>query len=633
MSVIYGKYCLTGSEVTRADLADLAISTAQYGQDGTYIATQHKIGMVFQVFITDSRTAMGSQPARGRHGNMLTFDGRLDNWRELADQLSIDSSSASDCLLVLTAFERWGSGSFCRLVGDFAFALWSASSATLYLVRDHAGTRSLYFRRSGNEIVWSTYFETFFQNVVPPAINNEYLARLISYEQTADITPYRGICCVPAAHYVAICGTNMKALPYWSAIPDSEIRYQNPEEYDEQFRTLFEQAVRRRTATGERILAELSGGMDSSSIVCMADVIANSQKNVDGKLQTVSYFDDSEPNWNERPYVEEVERFRGKVGFHIDCSVRRPTYSPVVSLNRPYLYVCGDQSAFNMEHRFEEIVGPGKFRVILSGLGGDELLGGVPTSLPELANYMRSGRVIQLFRQAARWGIVTRVPLYQLLNQAMRYTIDLYLRRSASEGIRPPWILTTNGETSLRRDEIPVGIVGVLTCRPSAVALARAWWSIVGTLPHLLPPSQGCYEYRYPYLDRELVEFLGRIPRDVLVQPNRRRQLMRRAMRGIVPSLVIERRRKAIVSHGPIVDIRNSISRIEELFANPVSAQIGLVEPSQFINSLRGTVAGNLTWLGQVTKTLEVELWLRGLVSANATLQPPSSPTPFKCQD
>src|SRR5581483_4360900 len=74
-------------------------------------------------------------------------------------------------------------------------------------------------------------------------------------------------------------------------------------------------------------------------------------------------------------------------------------------------------------------------------------------------------------------------------------------------------------------------------------------------LASLMLPTDPLHEVRYPYLDRDLLEFLYGIPRQQLVRPNERRSLMRRALKGVVPDQVLNRRRKAFVIRSPIITI------------------------------------------------------------------------------
>src|SRR5207253_1227956 len=105
---------------------------------------------------------------------------------------------------------------------------------------------------------------------------------------------------------------------YWDFDPGKRIRYRTDAEYEEHFRAVFGKAVQRRLRSDGPILAELSGGMDSSSIVCMADSIIARGDVESPRLDTISWFDNSQPATDELPYIAIVEQRRGRTGFHID---------------------------------------------------------------------------------------------------------------------------------------------------------------------------------------------------------------------------------------------------------------------------------------------------------------------------
>ena len=146
----------------------------------------------------------------------------------------------------------------------------------------------------------------------------EYIAGWFSSFPAAHLTPYEGIHSVPPASFVVL-GPEAQAIKrYWNFDADNSIRYRSDGEYEEHFRTLFAQSVERRLRSRCPVMAELSGGMDSSSIVCMADAIMASGVRPTSRLDTISYYDNSEPNWDERPYFAKVEEMRGRPGSHID---------------------------------------------------------------------------------------------------------------------------------------------------------------------------------------------------------------------------------------------------------------------------------------------------------------------------
>jgi asparagine synthase (glutamine-hydrolysing) len=162
MSIIFGMRQMNGSDVHERQLHALAQATDRYALDGTVVRAHGNIGMGYQPYHTHERCNLESQPAVDALGNMATLDGRIDNHKALCEILDLDGSDSSDSTIVLAAFRRWGEECFGRLIGDWALALWFQSARLVYLARDHAGTRTLYFEEKDGSLRWSTFLETFF---------------------------------------------------------------------------------------------------------------------------------------------------------------------------------------------------------------------------------------------------------------------------------------------------------------------------------------------------------------------------------------------------------------------------------------------------------------------------------------
>jgi asparagine synthase (glutamine-hydrolysing) len=199
---------------------------------------------------------------------VLCFDGRLDNYKELSGDLGLhDPEVLSDSQIVLAAFVQWGEACFSRFVGDWALALWSEKDQSLYLARDHAGTRTLYLRHERGEAVWATYLDTFHTRSVRFQLSHDYAACYLAGGFVRDLTPYEGIHSVPPAQYLRLREGVLSRHRHWSPTIGAAIRLKTDAEYETRFLTLFEQSVARRTGPGAPILAQLSGGMDSTAIV------------------------------------------------------------------------------------------------------------------------------------------------------------------------------------------------------------------------------------------------------------------------------------------------------------------------------------------------------------------------------
>lgn len=619
MSNIFGIWQMDGAVLGSDEIANLTRPTCQYAPDGSFSKIAGSIAVGVQPYYTNERAKLDTGPTYAFNGDLVTLDGRIDNHRELCTMLGIsEKDNTSDSEIVLRAFEHWGSGCFAKFIGDWALALWMPRDRTLFLARDHAGTRTLFYHHTKGVVIWSTHLDSFFYGHQRNyKLSVAYMGGYLAGISCGDSTPYEGIRSVLPGHVVTINADRQTTTPYWQPVVVDRIRYNRDTDYEDHFRSLFQQAVRRRIDAGAPILAHLSGGIDSSSIVCMADCLYQSEE--DGRLQrldTVSYFDDSEPSWNERPFVSMVEEQRGKTGFHLDHSFIEHQFESSDVSKRSF--VPGRDLASDLrEETFERLPQASRYRVILSGVGGDELLGGVPTPLPELGDLLVSGQMLGFLERSAAWGIASRTSLWHLIGQTSHYLWSLSHHQEHSMGHFPAW--GTNHLRALCQTISPITGHSSLPFLPSALESASGWYAVLGAIAQTPPPSIIRREYRYPYLDRDLVEFLLCVPREQLVRPGRRRYMMRNALKGIVPSGVLERRRKAFITRSPLLALQSARERIFTLFKKSILAGMQLIDTPKFLHLIDLASTGeDLPQLAGISRAILLELWLQSAGSLQA---------------
>ena len=621
MSIIFGVRKSIGDPVTSRELATLGSATRAFASGETAVEATNHVGMGFQPFHTTAAHRQNAQPSLSAEGNMLVFDGRLDNRAEPAAILDIQDRQTLDSSVILAGFGRWGDVIFSRLIGDWALTLWCEAKQALYLARDHAGTRTLFYWSRGGRLYWSTYLETFFTGGDSIPVDEEFAARYLSGAPIRNLTPYGGIRAVPPSHFLLIRGERIAVRRHWSPLIERSTHSQSDEEYERQFFTLFEQAVERRTAVGDPILAQLSGGMDSTSIVCMSDRIRRTRGCSTAELlETISYVLPSEPHWDEAPFISATERQRGKSGIHLETpfSDRVADPAPVESGTQLFPGVTG--SVMDFQRRFEASLGGKEYRVILSGVGGDEVLGGIPTPGPELADYLLRLDLSHLFRQGMEWSIALRVPLTQLLFGTAQFAFELFLPRLRHSSAAPEWLTPKLRLHLESENEFEIPFLTRLRTRSTALSNFRTWSTLLETLPNQWPTPGVRYEYRFPYLDRDLVDFLFRIPRQQITRPGQRRSLMRRSLQQLIPTEVLNRRRKAYISRGPLVAVRNAHTQILALLEAPMLADAGWVDREALRASAEEVLSGrDSTRWGYLTRTLALELWLRSRGNRAAT--------------
>jgi len=627
MSVQFGTCNLDGKPVNPEDLDVVRPVLAPLGPDGEGFICRDNFAILYRGFHTTRESHQEVQPHVCPSGVVITWDGRLDNRRELIEKLTGSLSCAiTDLEIVAASYQRWDTRSLAGLVGDWALSVWTPKNRTLVLSRDFAGIRHLYYFVEGDKVAWSSTLEPLALFAGHPLeLQEECVAGWLTGFPAAHLTPYKGIHSVPPSTFVRLTQGNQSINTYWDFDPAKTIRYRTDGEYEEQFRTVFAESVRRRLRSDSSVLAELSGGIDSSSIVCMADKIAHDEPNGAPRLDTVSYYDDLEPHWNERPYFATIEAQRGRTGCHIDMGRERP-FDFQFDNERPIGITQREEQDSTPAAELASYMASHGHRVMLSGIGGDEVTGGVPTPLPELEDLIARAQFGVLARQLRTWALSQRKPWIHLFASAMRRFLPPALLGPDNRNPCAPWMhphFVERNRRALTCYQRRLRLFGPL---PSFQENLSTLEILRGQLGCVTLPCSPTYERRYPYLDRDLLEFVFAVPRAQLVRPGQTRSLMRRALRGIVPEEILFRKRKAYVVRADLLDLTNAAAQFTSTKDFMVSSW-GIVDPDILLESLRKVSRSGSAAIAGLTRTLGVELWLRTL-RADGFLTAPTSPSP-----
>lgn len=615
MSIQFGRWNFDGEPVDRDYLEKISPLIAPYGPDGAGSYSNGNISILYRAFHTTKESRRESQPHATSSGTFITWDGRLDNRAELIGRLGdLVTAHSTDVEIVSAAYEYWWEDCFAMLIGDWALSIWNPHTRSLILAKDPIGTRHLYYTFDDKQVSWSTILDPLVLLAGKTfVLCEEYIAGWFSFFPAAHLTPYIGIHSVPPSSVVLISAGKQIVTKYWDFDPDKKIRYRTDAEYEEHFRVAFAEAVRRRLRSDSPILAELSGGMDSSSIVCMADSLIARGVVETPRLDTISYYDDSEPNWNERPYFTKVEEKRGRAGTHVDMG-RQQFLKLELDINH-FAATPGSSSrrASESSRQIAACIASQGNRVVLSGIGGDEFTGGVPTPTPELQDLLARGHFRTLAHQLKVWALNKRKPWFYLLFDAAREFLPPALLGFPKHRRPAPWLDPTfvkRNQAALTGYEDRTRIFGSL---PSFQGHVNTLDALRRQLSCSALSSDPPREKRYPYLDRRLLEFVSAIPREQLVRPGQRRSLMRRALIGIVPDEILNRKRKAFVSRGPGIAIAAELPRLADLGQHSLMSSLGLADPTRFVEALQTVRRGADDPIVPLIRTLGIELWLRNL--------------------
>lgn len=611
MSIQAGIWNFDGRPVDRTHIDSYSRRLSKYGPDGESMFFDGSIAMLYRPFHTTSESRLERQPKISPAGNIITWDGRLDNREELAAQLTDRPSiMMTDVDVVATAFDRWGSDCFAKFIGDWAFAGWSPKERTLTLAIDYMAIKHIYYHLEPDNVAWCTDLEALLlQSGKQFDLDDEYVAGYLAFNPSPGRTPYLQIRSVEPGHFVRVHAGQPISRAHFKFNPKLQIRYKTDAEYEEHFRHVFRQAVRRRLRSNVPVLADLSGGLDSSSIVCMADDIMLKEGAETPRLDTFSHYDLCEPSGDDLQYLAIVEKKRGCAGHHLDIGACTRSILPDGSAFAATPGVLGVPA--ELERELCRIWREGGYAIRLSGIGGDEMLGGVPEPRPELADLIIQVRPLQFLQQTMAWSLVKRRPWIQLAQQSAVLLLPVAIKEHLNKDARPaPWFDTAfAGRFQLSRRRLgPGGRYGFWL--PSRQETARTVVLMSRRMGKESPHRATIEHVSYPYLDQTLVEFILAVPRTQIIRPGERRSLMRRALAGLVPSEILERRTKATGARRPILALANDSKRLDVILDTLFVSLCGYVDQRQFISAMNAAKNGNAPQLVWLLQTLSLELWL-----------------------
>jgi asparagine synthase (glutamine-hydrolysing) len=621
MSIQAGLWNSDEQHLNLGALARISEATAEYGPDGESIRVDRNLGMLYRPFHTTAESRRENQPYTFGGGRLLmTWDGRLDNRADLISQLSeaIDDKS-TDCSIVAAAFEKWKTASFSRLIGEWALSVWNSSDDELILARDYMGIRPLFYHRAPNRIAWCSHLGPLALSGDKFELCPEYFAGFITLWPDAHLTPYCEIHSVPPGGFVQVC--KQKATPhrYWAFNHRQNIRCTTDKEYEEQFVSLLRQAVRRRLRTDSPILADLSGGLDSSSIVCLADDIAAKGECDSRLVDTVSCCDRDEPDEEDFLYFTTVERARGRTGYHIDLRTSGDSF-----LFRPTRFVAAPGYAGRQEllAAKSEIVRKGSYKVLLSGTGGDEMLGQALDPRVQVSDLLRHLHLKRAVHLLTEWSLLLRRPWLQLVIDSLSLLLPASIRARMGPNTKvDTWINKGFAQQFKLAARQLAAVEGSWLWPPTV----RDSFQTINMLSRQMTHSEpSTHETRYPYLDQNLVEFLISIPTDQLLMPGHRRSLMRRALRDVLPPEILSRQTKSSGGRFFVVTLEKHREELEEILAAPLLSALGYINESAFSAALSEVRVGHVgrDFL-RTMRALSCELWLRDAVARGVMASPP----------
>jgi len=494
----------------------------------------------------------GNQPIGNEDGSLqVVLNGEIYNYRELRADLVARGhrfATNADTEVIVHLYEDLGARCVEKLNGMFAFALWDEKDRRLLLARDRFGKKPLYYADLGDALLFGSELKALLQHPrCPRELDFASLSRYLALEYVP--TPraiFEGVSKLPGGHYLLWHDGQCSVEQYWDLSFGGADTPRRDEEYVEEFRYRFREAVRRRLMSDVPLGAFLSGGIDSSSVVAMmAEALPA------GGVKTFSIgFEES--SFDESSHARRVAAHFGTdhyeevftPGFMADVL---PTVADVLDepFADPSILPTYLLSRFTREH----------VTVALGGDGADELLAGYPTFQADRAASLYL--VPRLLNERVVIPLADRLPV-STKNFSLDFKLKRFLRGASSPASErhPTWLgsFTESEQKTLlmRAPSDPFEEQRRLfAAAPTKDRIERLIYLYAKTyleddiLVKVDRASMACsLEVRAPFLDVGLVELLGSVPPRLKLHRLGTKQLLKRAMAGVLPPGISSRPKK-----------------------------------------------------------------------------------------
>lgn len=537
-----------GAPVDEALLSRIAERLAFRGPDGTMVRTIGSAGFCFTLAKTGSAPQSTDLPFSPDGQRWVLGDIRLDGREALRDALHRLGRpmlpSAMDEELALEAWRVNGAEACSLLLGDYAFGIWEPAGRRLVCVRDVIGAKPLFYSQAGSLFCFSNTLDAL--RLVPDldlGFDEHFLGDFLLQGWCSDFerTVYKGIRRLKPGHFVGFQDGRVVTRRFAELPIEEPLSYRRGEEYIEQFRSLFHAAVRERLPHGN-VAFFMSGGLDSTCVAAVAARACDTQR-TSGRYRayTVDFrplFDDPEP------------QFAAIAAKHIGMPIEMVEIGDV----QPFAYWTDGWARFP-----EPVHEPFQSRhvqmcrrvfqfapVALGGDGGDEILTGA--GLPYARYMIRRRRFFDLARVFI--GFLWQKRRLPAMGTGLLGRLRRWGAAESANPTLPPWLRSDFVARLNLRDRLAELHRGDPKAHPlhpfGYDLLSRGYWSSV------LEGEDAAWigvplERRSPFLDTRLLRFLLRVPP---VPWCIHKELLRQAMRGLLPEEV-RTRRKTPLLHWP----------------------------------------------------------------------------------
>jgi asparagine synthase (glutamine-hydrolysing) len=575
--------------------------------EGYYVSGPISLG-IRRLAIID--LTKGLYPLRNENDTIrLVFNGEIYGYETLRRQLEARGHrfhSSTDAETVVHSYEEWGTDSLGKLCGMFAFALWDESKKLLWIARDHLGIKPLYYYRSKEFLAFASEIKPLLKHpYVSWRPNEKLIVRYLGTGLTADGTEdtfFEGIHQLAAGHHLLVLPSGVvKHQRYWTPNVSRRVNGQSASTEAEETRALFLEGIRLHLVSDVPVGTCLSGGIDSSSVICAIKKVCPSGAASTGeRIKAFSAVFPGDPI-DETAYAKLICDKTGAER-NLVTPKAEELWDDLSTLIR-----CQEEpfigTTVYAQWRVMKLAKERGVTVMLDGQGGDELLGGyLPYYLHYLLTLLRHRKYIRVLTEGIRSWDLTRPFVKAYLKGYVRYLATSKSFITNEQALTPEILAHTRPDdlgTKLETDTTTTSLPALLRYEDKN----SMWHSI---------------EARVPFLHRPFFEYVASLPLDRKLRSGWTKYVFRLAMQDILPEKIRLRRSKIGFETPEKRWIEELRGKLSQFFSVPRLAATKYYD----VDALRRLLAKRTLTNEEVRliwRTLNLELWFSEFASSQTS--------------
>jgi len=612
-------------------------TSSPVNDDGQQVCFGHR-----RLSIIDTSSA-GHQPMSSADGRfVVVLNGEIYNYRELRTQLTAKGHvfrTQSDTEVLLAAWAQWREDCLSRLNGMFAFALWDSDERALFLARDRVGIKPLYYaecrpsdrRGASASLTFASEAKAILATgLIKPELDLDSLHQFLTFLWTPDPnTLFRGLKTVPPGHLLKWHEGRIDVREWWD-ISFAEIEEGRTEEWwQERVLETLDRVVKLEMVADVPLGSFLSGGIDSSSITAMMKPHSNGRP-----IETYTIGMAAEDlRFDIIP--DDVEWAR-KVNQQLETDYHEIMLQPDVVDLLPRLVYHMDEPAIDMAIPSYLVSRAARdtLRVMLSGMGGDEVFAGYPRQLAmKIAGAFDP--VPGLLRRPVMTALAASLPggrpgkLTAPLRNAKKFA------RSAALDFENRYLgfgtyFTDKSKAQLHNDDLRerLGQLDAYAAHRRYFARVKdaaplnqllyvdlktflPWLNLVTTDKTAMAAN---LEVRVPFLNQEMLELTARMPPELKLKGLKRKYILKRSCEKFLPREVVWRKKAGFGApirswlRGPLRPL------VADLLSAETITRRGLFRSEEVSRIIETNLSGREDYNLQVFQLLNLELWMRTFI-------------------